>query len=188
MTAPEDGYDQAAHLRVLHARAAAARRERAMPLAFRWDDGGRADAGFTGKNAGDCVTRAIAIVGQLPYLDVYRALHERARAWYQTSRSRHARDIRAKGAAAVSRRSSPRDGMIGEVWKPYLYDLGWTSEATMTVGSVLRVHPRHGEVPEVGRYILQLSHHLTAVVDGTLHDLSPVDRDRCVYSIWTPPA
>ena len=40
---------------------------------FTFNDGGRADAGFKGQT-GDCVTRAIAIVAQKPYMEVYEAL------------------------------------------------------------------------------------------------------------------
>ena len=37
------------------------------------NDGGRADAGFKGE-AGDCVARAVAIVTDRPYADVYNEL------------------------------------------------------------------------------------------------------------------
>jgi hypothetical protein len=40
---------------------------------FIYDDGGRTEAGFSG-DAGDCVTRAIAIATRQPYREVYDAL------------------------------------------------------------------------------------------------------------------
>jgi hypothetical protein len=44
-------------------------------MRFQYDDGGRAAASFKGE-AGDCVTRAIAIATGLPYRVVYDALNE----------------------------------------------------------------------------------------------------------------
>ena len=46
--------------------------------AWAYDDGGRAAAGFKGE-AGDCVTRAIAIATGRPYREVYDALWQRLR-------------------------------------------------------------------------------------------------------------
>ena len=39
-------------------------------MIFKYNDGGRAAAGYQGA-AGDCVTRSIAIVTGLPYEEVY---------------------------------------------------------------------------------------------------------------------
>lgn len=55
------------------------------------DDGGRATAGFKG-TAYDCVTRAIAIATELPYIYVYDAINDMA----QTERPRNRRRSSAK--------------------------------------------------------------------------------------------
>lgn len=41
-------------------------------LAFEWDDGGRGEAGYTGRT-GDCAVRAAAIVTGKPYKDIYQS-------------------------------------------------------------------------------------------------------------------
>ena len=42
-------------------------------IGYRYDDGGRATAGFRG-DAGDYVVRAIAILTAMPYIDVYQRM------------------------------------------------------------------------------------------------------------------
>ena len=42
---------------------------------FIYNDGGRENAGFKGQTS-DCVTRAIAIVTNKPYKEVYNAINE----------------------------------------------------------------------------------------------------------------
>ena len=131
------------------------------------DDGGRASAGFRGE-AGDCVTRAIAIATGRPYRDVYDALFDKARA------------RRLKG-----REASPRDGVPRKVYDPYLESLGWTWTPTMQIGRGCTVHLRADELP-AGRIIARLSRHLCAVIDGVVHDTFDPSRDgtRCVYGYW----
>ena len=47
-------------------------------MEYKFNDGGRKDAGFKGR-AGDCVTRAIAIASGLPYKKVYNDLTDLAK-------------------------------------------------------------------------------------------------------------
>ena len=47
-------------------------------LGYKYNDGGRKDAGFKG-DTGDCVTRAISIVTRLDYRDVYDELNRLTR-------------------------------------------------------------------------------------------------------------
>jgi hypothetical protein len=151
------------------------------PLAFCYDDGGRAAAGFKG-TTGDCVCRAIAIATGRPYADVYADLHDVA----QTERPR-ARKVRGK--TVQRRRSNPRRGVKRPTIRRYLEELGWSWTPTMGIGTGCKVHLRADELPR-GRLIVSLSKHLAAVVDGVLHDLSDCSRHgtRCVYGYWTPPA
>lgn len=123
------------------------------------NDGGRADAGYRGDTR-DCVTRAIAIATGQPYRQVYDALYA------------------AAGA-------TPRNGVPRKVYDPYLAGLGWEWTPTMSIGTGCTVHMRADELP-AGRLIVRLSRHLSAVIDGTVHDTFDPSRDgtRCVYGYW----
>ena len=134
---------------------------------MRWvaDDGGRADAGFKG-DAGDCVTRSIAIATGLPYNSVYVDL--------------------ADLSAAKGRARSARNGMKRDVYEPYLRDLGWTWVPTMHVGQGCQVHMRDDELP-LGKLIVRLSKHITVVLDHVIHDTHDPSREgtRCVYGYFS---
>lgn len=127
---------------------------------FQYNDGGRAEAGFEG-TAGDCAVRAIAIATELPYREVYDALWE----------------IGGK---------SPRDGVPKKVIDEYLKALGWKWVPTMGIGTGCKVHLKAEELP-AGRIIARVSKHVTAVLDGVIHDSHDPSRDgtRCVYGYWT---
>jgi hypothetical protein len=128
------------------------------------DDGGRADAGFIGE-AGDCVARSIAIATGTPYRQVYDALADRSQ---------------AKG-----RPRSARNGMLRDVYEPYLLDLGWTWKPTMQVGQGCTVHLRADELPW-GKLIVRVSKHITAVLDHVIFDTADPSRagTRCVYGYF----
>ncbi len=135
---------------------------------FVYDDGGRAAAGFKG-DTGDCVTRAIAIVTNMPYREVYDLVNSTPEA------------VKHRGA----RPSSARTGVHKATTRRILANLGWAWTPTMAIGSGCTMHVRTDELPE-GRIILQLSKHLSAVIDGVLHDTDDCSRDgtRCVYGFW----
>lgn len=151
-------------------------------LAFVYDDGGRADAGYVG-TTGDCVTRAIAIATGRPYADAYADLHARAK-----GDRAHMAALTLQYGAQARRHASPRDGVARKVYDPYLAEAGWTWTPTMAIGQGCTVHLRAGEVPMVGPIIVRLSRHLAAVVDGVIRDLDDPSRggDRCVYGYWRP--
>ena len=67
-----------------------------------------------------------------------------------------------------------------------LESLGWTYVPCMSIGSGCKVHLREEELPK-GRLIVQVSKHLTAVIDGVINDtFDPADtNDRCVYGYWS---
>jgi hypothetical protein len=143
-----------------------------MTVGFVHDDGGRAAAGYRGQ-AGDCVTRAIAIATGLPYQEVYDGINAVAK-----------RERPRKGR----RRSSARTGVTNATIRRYLAELGWEWVPTMRVGSGTTIHLRADELPP-GRLIVSVSKHLTTVIDGVVHDTYPQDRDgtRCVYGYWLEP-
>lgn len=139
-------------------------------MQFVYDDGGRAEAGYKGIS-GDCVCRAIAIATQMDYKDVYRLINEYARTERQTKRR--------------PGKSSARNGVYKTTINRILDGLGWTWVPTMRIGSGCTVHLREEDLPS-GRIIVSVSKHLTAVVDGVLHDTYDCTRDgsRCVYGYW----
>ncbi len=146
------------------------------------DDGGREAAGFAG-HAGDCVVRAIAIASEMPYAEVYRALHEATLAdtWLRRRRE-HRYGARARTHA------SPRFGVYRCVYDRHLAERGWIWTPTMKIGQGCTVHLRADELPG-GRLIVRVSKHLCAVIDGVIHDTHDPSRGgtRCVYGYWSQP-
>ena len=149
-------------------------------------DGGRAAAGFKG-STGDCVVRAIAIAAQRPYQEVYDALSHGMR----TQRLTKGRKRKTSAANGVT---------VRRKWfKDYMAQLGFVWVPTMRIGSGCRVHLVAGELP-MGRLIVSVSRHYTAVIDGVVYDNhNPqrrtrwIDRttgrvlsesERCVYGYW----
>lgn len=113
-------------------------------------DGGRSAAGFRG-DAGDCVTRAIAIGTGLPYSQVYRELYERAKG-----------DLEALNQLnpprpAPNHPGSPRTGIPRPIYEPYLRELGWEWTATMRPGQGCKVHLRADELPDAGFSVVSAS-------------------------------
>ncbi|WP_219096158.1 hypothetical protein [Pseudomonas sp. UMAB-40] len=151
-----------------------------LRLPFVFDDGGRAAAGFRGK-ADDCVARAVAIAADLPYAEVYAAI------------------AKGVGAERGSMGATARRGVhTRRKWfRDFMLELGFTWVPTMYVGKGCTTHLSHGELP-MGRLVVKLSKHTTAVVDGVIHDTfdpsresEVVDADgsvqiarRCVYGYW----
>lgn len=153
-------------------------------MQFVFDDGGRAAAGYKGE-ARDCVCRAIAIGTSTPYEEVYAAMNDLGRDERITERR--------------VRRSTARNGVLRVSYDRYLKSLGWRWTPTMWIGSGCRVHLADGELP-MGRLIVRLSRHLTAVLDGVIHDTHDPQRttlicengvqriaQRCVYGYYQPP-
>lgn len=140
---------------------------------FIHNDGGRSKY-FNG-SAGDCVVRAIAIAAELDYKFVYDELFNANKKFAENSRSRVA--ARIKG--------TPRNGNFKEVYSKLIEKLGWKWIPTMKIGSGCKVHLKKDELPS-GRIIVKVSGHLTAVIDGVIHDTYDPSRDgtRCVYGYW----
>jgi hypothetical protein len=145
-------------------------------MKFIFNDGGRAAVGYKGLT-GDCVTRAIAIAAELPYQDVYDALAEGHQAQRGGRKSTKGKRTAAKGIY-TSRK-----------WfKDYMDALGWSWTPTMGIGTGCKVHLADGELP-MGRLIVKVSRHYTAVIDGVICDTHNPQRStgRCVYGYWTKP-
>ncbi len=139
-------------------------------MPFRHDDGGRALAGYKGTTT-DCVTRAIAIATGNSYQEVYDALNELSKLERTGKKKKHI--------------SNSRLGVYRVTYQRYLLSLGWTWTPTMSIGSGCRFHLSSGELP-AGRLVVCLSGHLTAVIDGVIHDVENPSRNgtRCVYGYY----
>lgn len=151
-------------------------------MEFVYDDGGRKNTGFKG-DAKDCVTRAISIATEKPYREVYDALNRIAK--------NERVGKRKKGI------SSSRNGVYKYTYKKYLEEeLNWKWITCMRIGQGCRVHLVEEELPK-GRLVVRLSKHLTAVIDGIIHDTHDPQRstivvkngekrivNRCVYGYW----
>lgn len=151
-------------------------------LPWVYDDGGRKAAGYKG-STGDCVVRSIAIATGLAWFNdyetVYRELADRLRGTKAAARAK---------SKASRYKTSPRDGVPMPVVHDYLRALGWVWAATMTIGAGTTVHLADGELP-LGRLVVRCSKHLTAVVNGVIHDTHDPSRDgtRAVYGYWYDP-
>lgn len=121
-----------------------------------YDDGGRAQAGYSFHSAGDCVTRAIAIATKMPYEIVA--------------------DIVDK--ACHNRKGSSQSGVYDPVIDGILTSLAWKKVKT-------NAHLNSDEFPP-GRLILKVSRHLVALVEGVIHDTydPSYHGSRRVYAYW----
>ena len=156
-------------------------------MEFNYNDGGRSGY-FKAKDVGDCVTRAIAIAMEKDYKEVYDELNRMSKA----ERSKRRRS------------GSSRDGICKSVWKKYMKSAGWIYVPTCEFGShAKKLKLVDGALPRKGRFIVQLSRHLTALIDGVINDTYDCSRrqytdwatgmtvtndERCVYGYWKEPA
>ena len=132
-------------------------------MQFQYNDGGRLASGYKGSTR-DCVVRAVTIVSELPYQEVYDALSEGCRNQRLTKRS--------------VKKSSARNGVnVKRKWfKDYMKAIGFTWTPTMLIGSGCKVHLTDGELPS-GRLIVSVSRHYTSVIDGVIHDTHDPQRE-----------
>lgn len=153
------------------------------------DDGGRAAAGFKG-HAGDCVARAVAIAAEMPYKEIYARLSSGA-----------GNERKTRGATARSGIHTKR-----KWFKEFMKALGFEWTPTMGIGTGCKVHLTDGELP-MGRLVVAVSRHYTAVIDGVVRDTYDPQREahvmtfngatssddprvthsiqrRCVYGYW----
>jgi hypothetical protein len=142
------------------------------------DDGGRAAAGY-GESEGDCVARAIAIAASKPYGEVFEALKGR--------HTRYTKSLHPGSYAAgheERRRTEPiHNGCDRKVYGPYLRSLGWQYTRLRE-----RTFLRAGALPP-GRLIVQVNHHLVALIDDAIHDTwdSGGAGKRLVEGYWSHP-
>ena len=140
---------------------------------FIYDDGGRKNAGYKGHTK-DCVTRSIAIVTGKPYKEVYDSLNKLSESERLGKRKKT--------------KSNPRKGVFRITYDKYLKSLGYEWVATMKIGSGCKIHLKSEELPK-GKLIVRVSKHMTAVIDGIIHDTHNPSRNgtRCVYGYYYKP-
>lgn len=144
---------------------------------FKYNDGGRAEAGLKGK-AGDCVCRAIAIATGIPYAEVHEALSKG-----NASQRLSKRQTKKRGETA------DRGINVNRKWfKNYMASLGFEWKATMLIGQGCKVHLKADELPS-GTIICNVSKHFTCVIDGVINDTHDPSRggNRCVYGYYYKP-
>ena len=127
-------------------------RPRSLCVDFVYDDGGRKAAGFRGKAAGDCATRACAIVLGLPYRAVYKRMAE----------------INAAACAPGSKRRSPSKGVAIGAAKCVFASLG-LFEAEPPDGRVMTLTEAYNEFGDLLAITMSGSH-ITSVMDGAVRD------------------
>lgn len=110
-------------------------------------DGGRRAAGYLSDTVGDCACRSIAIVSGKPYLSIYAALNELAK--------------EGRGKWAIGSRA--RDGVTKITYERLLKRMGFK-------WALNRTRLRVGELPSRAKLVVRMVGHLTAVVDGVIHD------------------
>jgi hypothetical protein len=130
------------------------------------DDGGRKAAGFDGVTDRDCVTRAIAIGTGLPYEKVHDMVNEAA--WELGQKADDPAETGADGRVA------PKILVRGRGWRHF--DLSRSARLTLedlrpplSEHSVLVVETELDLT--VKEAALWGTYHLTAVVNGEVHDL-----------------
>lgn len=157
-------------------------------MKFNYNDGGRSKY-FKADKVGDCVTRAIAIATGRDYKEVYDRLNEMAKSESTKKHRGH-------------KRSQSRNGVFKETWKRYLKEIGWVHHKTCELGSSKsKLRFVDGALPN-GTLIVQLSKHLTCLIDGVINDTYDCSKkeyydwysgdlmtndERCVYGYWTAP-
>jgi len=133
---------------------------------WKYNDGGRVQAGYKGE-AGDCLTRALAIAGDLSYQEAYDLINESPKCERQTIMDR----LGFKWTPTM---------FVGQGGKVHLKasELPKGKIICMVVSSVSKVQFPLA-IPNVSKYFV-------AVVDGVIQDTFDCSRNetRCVYGYW----
>ena len=143
-------------------------------MEYLYDDGGRAEAGYYGRER-DCVARAIAITSGQSYREIYENLTQ-----IEGTRIEGSRLIGGGKLRVASARSGIRTDR--QAFREYMASLGFQWTPTTDC----RTHLRADELPP-GRLVVALSQHYTSVVDGVIRDTYDPSRKgtRCVGGYWS---
>lgn len=135
------------------------------------------NAGRKNSAKGDCLTRSISIIAELPYEDVY----ETVKLFCSRRRSKWSND------------DSPDIGVNKETTRRILKHFGFKYFPIMKIGQkcdsiFCKENYDKGILPN-GKVILSMMQHVCAFIDGELHDVEDVNRDSegnlyYVYGYW----
>ena len=156
-----------------------------MMIDYIFDDGGRAAAGYRG-DTGDCVVRAIAIAGAVPYRHAYDAMAE-AMAEHGYSRSGNAYILSEQRRKAPRRRGQRK---ARDVQRLVVEEFGF-QPVQFTRGprpTYTEAHAEHGTC------IVKTTKHVAALRDGALRDTfdgrtytyDEIAGERKAMTIWIP--
>ncbi len=140
-------------------------------MEFKYNDGGRSYAGFKGIT-GDCAVRAISIITEKSYTEVYNDINELAKSERIGKRKKSI--------------SNARKGVYRPTLHKYMIGLRYKWVPTMLVGRGCKVHLNENELPK-GRLLVCVSGHFTSVIDGVINDTFNPNYDekgRCVYGYY----
>ena len=135
-------------------------------MEYIYNDGGRSEAGYKNSDS-DCAVRAIAIATGKTYKEVHKELTE-------INKFKNQKYVSARYGNTTM-----------DTIRNYMRYLGWKWTATMGIGSGCKIHLKKEELPS-GRIICRVSKHITAVIDGVVHDVYNSSRNgtRCVYGYF----
>lgn len=144
-------------------------------MKYVFNDGGRQVAGYKGLT-GDCVARAIAIASGEPYKKVYGTLAK------GNQNQRQGKITSSKDGVRTARSGI---STTRQWFSDYMTSLGFKWTPTMFIGQGCKVHLKAEELP-MGKLVISVSKHYTAVIDGVLNDTYDCSRGgtRCVYGYW----
>jgi hypothetical protein len=132
-----------------------------MQTPFVENDGGRSRY-FKGKDVGDCVARAVAIASGRDYKEVYDRLAEGNANQRKSKRTRRSR--------AVGRKTAAHGINVKRKWfKDLMKEWGFEWVPAMQIGSGCSTHLCAKELPS-GRLVVSVTKHVTAMIDGVIHD------------------
>ena len=159
-------------------------------IGYRFDDGGRAAAGYGGKT-GDCVVRAIAICAREDYRAVYRTMAEHMkRNGYAASGNAYA--TRERNRKAPRRRGQLTARRVQDRVQDRVLEAYGFTKVRLPAGerpTFTEAHRRYGDC------VVGTTKHVAAIVDGALRDTfdgrtyewDVETRERKAQSVWVRP-
>ena len=126
-------------------------------LEFVHDTGNQVEKRSTYESGWGYPVRALAIAAEIDFSDARKILREMA--------------ARKRGGGVRSNYKDPMWGFENKLYKRVLDELGWTWTPAMSVGSGMKMHLSHDEIPTKGRLILRLSKYYVACIDRVIHDI-----------------
>lgn len=129
-----------------------------LQLSYVWQpsDAGRS-ASRRPRQTNDCTVRALATVMGSSYDEAYEELKRAGR--------------KCRSGFRLS------DWLGAQAWATKIAFPAVKGQKRMNPSSFVKTFP-------AGRYIVKVSHHVFACIDGIVHDETVVSPDRCIYTAW----